>query len=121
MLRAVRSTREHPTADRIYEQVRQEIPSVSLGTIYRILGGLVGEGSVRTIAQGNGPRRYDGTMHPHAHVTCIRCGRVSDAPLPSETGLRVEAERDTGYRVTECEIWWSGLCPECAERDCGTT
>ncbi|MDP6560717.1 MAG: transcriptional repressor [Candidatus Binatia bacterium] len=32
---AVKDETSHPTADQIYEQVRKDVPNISLGTIYR--------------------------------------------------------------------------------------
>jgi Fur family peroxide stress response transcriptional regulator len=37
ILRILKDTRSHPTADSIYEEVRKEIPHISKGTVYRNL------------------------------------------------------------------------------------
>ena len=46
ILRAALSSGSHPTADRIYATVRRELPRISLGTVYRNLQRLVGEGRI---------------------------------------------------------------------------
>ena len=38
ILQVLEDTKAHPTASTIYEEVRKEIPNISLGTIYRNLG-----------------------------------------------------------------------------------
>jgi len=40
ILRVLKRTSSHPTADWVYEQVRKEIPNISLGTVYRNLKSL---------------------------------------------------------------------------------
>ena len=51
------STKEHPTADMVYENVRKEFPNISLGTVYRNLKLLVSEGEAIKIDCGDGCKR----------------------------------------------------------------
>ena len=46
VLRVLNRTTSHPTAKWIYEEVRQEIPDISLGTVYRNLKLLKCEGKI---------------------------------------------------------------------------
>ena len=46
ILAYLHSTKEHPTAEVIYEQVRKEYPRISLATVYRNLNLLVSCGKV---------------------------------------------------------------------------
>ena len=46
ILEALRGTTSHPTADEVYEMVRRRLPRISLGTVYRNLEILSGEGLV---------------------------------------------------------------------------
>ena len=45
----IKSTRTHPTADWIFEHVRETLPKISLGTVYRNLSVLKDEGLVREL------------------------------------------------------------------------
>ena len=45
MLEALRATKEHPTAEMLYNMLKPEYPELSLGTIYRNLSVLVQEGA----------------------------------------------------------------------------
>ena len=49
----LRSTKEHPTADTIYMNVKKEIPNISLGTVYRNLNLLVACGDIIKISCDN--------------------------------------------------------------------
>ena len=70
----------HHTADEVYWAVRRTLPNISLGTVYRNLEVLTQAGLIRTLHLGGGQRLYDGGMHPHYHVRCRECGRISDVP-----------------------------------------
>jgi Fe2+ or Zn2+ uptake regulation protein len=48
----VKSSHDHPTAEKIYERAKKEIPKISLGTVYRILKELAEEGKIREIVIG---------------------------------------------------------------------
>jgi Fur family transcriptional regulator, peroxide stress response regulator len=45
---AVKDDSSHPTADQVYDKVRQRLPNVSLGTVYRNLQKLVAEENSRS-------------------------------------------------------------------------
>ena len=49
---AVRDSREHPTAQMVYDALRPELPKLSLGTVYRNLQQMASEGR---LVQLDGP------------------------------------------------------------------
>ena len=67
ILRVLRNTDTHPTADWVYQEVRKEMPHVSLGTIYRNLKTLVEMGEVQELCYGSSYTRFDGNPHRHYH------------------------------------------------------
>ena len=86
----LRSRTDHPTADTVYENLRQIYPNISLGTVYRNLSLLSDIGEIRKLTNFGSADRYDGRVAPHSHFMCTRCNRVIDMlnvlPLYS-TGL----------------------------------
>ncbi len=68
--RALAASREHPTPESIYEQVRQEVPSISLGTVYKSIrtfsdAGLLREVNllqVRAVAEGERMQLQEGVV-----------------------------------------------------------
>lgn len=46
LLTLLRSTRSHPSADWLYENLRKEFPNISLGTVYRNLAQLAENGDI---------------------------------------------------------------------------
>ena len=71
------STKEHPTAEVVYQHVREEFPKISLGTVYRNLTLLVDMGEAKKISTGDGTDRFDGDTSAHSHYYC-RCCKHND-------------------------------------------
>lgn len=109
---AVSTTKSHPTAEWVYENVRRQLPRVSLGTVYRNLQRLVAEGRLRSFERG-GRIRYDADLELHDHFSCDRCGLLMDIPrmagaLPAERRLRAR-----GFAVAGRTLEFHGLCRKC--------
>ena len=61
---------DHPTADMVYNSVREELPNISLGTVYRNLRFLVDQGDALSLKLGDGREHFDGHVEPHYHFIC---------------------------------------------------
>lgn len=117
MLALLQSSQDHPSADGIFQQLRQEYPDLSLGTVYRNLGQLCAQGTVRRVGTVNGQERYDGRTCPHSHFICNCCGRVVDLPrLSPEEDCVERLSVQYGFTVEGCEFIVRGLCADCTGR-----
>ena len=114
MLALLRGTTCHPPADWVYHQLKAEYPDLSLGTVYRNLNQLCGRGLIRRVGPVNGQERYDGTLSPHSHFICNRCGAILDLPQrsPGQDWLET-ASVQYGFQAEICEFIVRGLCHEC--------
>jgi Fur family peroxide stress response transcriptional regulator len=113
VLAAVRdSGRAHPSAETIFARVRDRLPRISLGTVYRNLQRLVDEGAIGMAQLGDRVVRYDPTPSPHDHFVCLDCGHVDDlvAGVP-EGGIR--AARQAGHAPTSHALVVYGRCRGC--------
>jgi Fur family peroxide stress response transcriptional regulator len=113
VLDIVRNTSTHPTADWVYEQARQVIPNISLGTVYRLLNRLHEEGLVAQLEVGSRKARFDGNPGDHQHIVCEKCGRIADVPDVIDALATQRIEQTTGFRVSTHRVEWFGVCPEC--------
>ena len=113
ILRVVKGTTSHPTADWVYEQVRREIPSVSLGTVYRNLNLLQREGEILELDFGNTLSRFDGNTWNHYHFRCEGCGRIFDVAEPVDREIDKRVARKTGFKVSYHRLEFRGLCKDC--------
>jgi Fur family peroxide stress response transcriptional regulator len=118
ILRIIRSTHRHPTADWIYKKARCEMPNISLGTVYRNLKLLCDEGRIRELTIGSGGKHFDGDMRDHYHLHCISCGCVEDVPHISSRAYSEEIQNLTGYEIHSHRLEFFGLCPNCKKLYC---
>lgn len=118
ILRAVRSTTTHPTAEWVYQTLKPDYTDLSLGTVYRNLAQFKEDGTVMSVGIVNGQERFDGNVAPHTHFVCNRCGAVLDIPderLDPEM-LRRIAKRHK-LRVESGDILLHGICSKCLEEE----
>ena len=115
ILEELRKLKTHPRSDELYTLVRQRLPPVSLGTVYRNLDRLQGEGTAVEIYCGDFVR-YDGNVSPHDHFMCRVCRRVwdFDARHGDSPGVPAESENQAGFQVESQYTMFLGLCPDCA-------
>ena len=107
----------HFTADDVYLKVRQELPNISLGTVYRNLDILSQAGRIRKINLGQGQRQYDGGLHRHYHVQCVHCGKVADVPADRMGDLNAAARETSDFEILDHELGFCGVCAECLAAD----
>ena len=113
IFQALEGDTTHPTADEIFQRVKQNLPSISLATVYRNLKLLADEGIILEISTPEGPNRYDPQTHRHYHFMCKRCERVDDVELPVQRTLERRLEESTRYEVHSHELIFYGICPNC--------
>ena len=116
ILEELRKAFTHPTADEVYSMVRQRLPRISLGTVYRNLDLLVEQGKIHKIEAAGSSKRFDGNLRPHQHVRCQKCGRVADVmfPLPVPDTRRIVLP---GFTITAARLEFDGLCDACVPAD----
>jgi Fur family peroxide stress response transcriptional regulator len=113
ILKVLRSTSSHPTADWVYDQVKKEIPNISFGTVYRNLKLLKDAGEILELDLAAGPSRYNHNVHDHYHFRCNRCGRVFDLDEPVDKDINKRVTANTGLDITGHVLEFRGLCKDC--------
>lgn len=118
---ALHGSPEHPTAESVHAQVRAEMPTVSLRTVYQTLNDLAAMGELAQLDLGTGSSRFDPNLDPHHHLVCDRCGQVYDLHVDF-ADVQVPSGHGHGFRVSTTEIIFRGLCAGCqaAEDDLDT-
>ena len=116
ILKFLLNTRSHPTADDIYDEVREEIPNISKATVYRNLKVLKEVGQVRELNLDGTKGRFEVAIASHYHFRCENCGRVLDLDTPINTELDREVAKQTGLRISHHQLEFRGLCHDCQSR-----
>ena len=111
---AVHASQEHPSAQMVYDLLREEQPRLSLGTVYRNLHQMAQEGMLQEL---EGPTaRFHACLAPHAHIRCTCCGRVMDLSALEEPAP-VRSAAEAGWQVERYSLMLEGICPACAGKD----
>lgn len=113
IFQVVTTTRLHPTAEWVFENVREQIPHISLGTVYRNLSVLKQQGKIRELDFGEGLKRYDAFTDPHYHFVCDECGIVKDLEVPPQTDLNERVKSVIPGVVRTHRLDYFGLCSGC--------
>ena len=115
ILEALKMSKSHPPADKVYEYVRKKLPNVSLGTVYRNLETMYRNGMIVKIDTPDGQKRFDFDTSVHPHFRCEQCGKIEDIPMELHA-----PELDPGNawvknrQVKSSTLHYQGLCEECA-------
>lgn len=112
----MRSRMDHPTAQQVHEALKKDMPSVSLGNVYRNINILIEEGRVTRREFGDGIERYDAISGLHYHFICDTCKTVIDFPMPLQNAIMKKAREMTKNRISGHTILFYGTCDQCQKR-----
>ncbi len=104
---------DHPSADLVFERVRERIPNVSLDTVYRILYWLEDEGLVFRLPISSDRFRFDGDVEPHHHYVCSECGSIFDFYSDDVDRIELPTEVMSFGRIERRHLQVSGICRDC--------
>lgn len=113
ILQELREWHGHPTADQIYGRVRQRLPRISLGTVYRNLEVLAAQGLIQKLDGIGTQRRFDSSPQRHFHVRCLQCGTVDDIRTESTFSIEDIHLQPSDYEICGMHLEFLGLCPDC--------
>jgi Fur family peroxide stress response transcriptional regulator len=105
----------HPSAEEIHRRIKPDLPSLSLGTVYRTLEVFETHGLVSRVHALGEQARFDANLESHHHLVCVRCRRVRDVQDPQLDRLPLPDEALGGFRVLAHRIQVLGLCPDCRD------
>ena len=114
ILTCLRETKAHPSAETLFNQLKPQIPDLSMGTVYRNLTHFKEQGLVTSIATVKGVERFDANTDPHVHFICRECDAVIDLEemqIPESLGQA--AAQCYGGGVESCQLSFTGLCKAC--------
>ncbi len=106
------SRKDHPTADELYWSLRQVMPNISMGTVYRNLSLLTETGQIMRLSYG-GADHFDGNAENHYHLHCTSCGRVFDIEMPMFERMESDAEKHSKAKITSHILTFVGICENC--------
>jgi Fur family peroxide stress response transcriptional regulator len=106
-------SRDHPSAKRIYDEVKKVHPTVSLATVYKTLQILTEHRLIQELDFPEDPARFDSYVQAHMNLVCLRCGKIqdSDDPTAREMIARIAAKAEFTHTGQRLDIY--GICKTC--------
>ena len=115
VLRVIRESDEHLTANEVFDEARRLLPGISFATVYNSLHYLKNKGLIGEIRFGRDATRYDRKLTRHDHALCSNCGKLVDLELSIPVALLEEAANLSKFEAKSIELTLRGLCPECSK------
>lgn len=109
-------TTEHPTAEMIYQKVKEQYPTMSFATVYKSVEIFSKLGVIQVLNTGEDSFRYDAKTSEHPHTKCTKCGRVNDVSHLDARAVESLVENETGFKVNGYQFYFYGICPDCQKK-----
>ena len=114
----LKNTTSHPTVEEIYSKVREKLPRISRGTVYRILSSFKNKGKIIEISYD--VNHYDAKTLPHSHFICESCKKIFDIE-PSQIKGRKLLKEILGDcskigKVNNYQVYFYGKCKKCLKK-----
>lgn len=103
---------DHPTAEMIFNDLKDRIPSLSKTTIYNTMKLFEEHGLVQTIQVDGIESRFDFKRDNRAYAYCKNCKKMWNQPLDSYIVEDIEVP---GLEVEDTIVIFNGICDECRE------
>ena len=117
VLQVIRDADSHLTANEVFAEAKQLLPSISFATVYNSLRYLKDAGHIAEIQFGNGASRFDRMTHRHDHAICTKCGKLVDIEMEHPKELVKMAAKYSRFKPESLEFTLRGICPECVGKD----
>ncbi|MCW3982736.1 MAG: transcriptional repressor [Candidatus Bathyarchaeota archaeon] len=110
------ASREHPSPQKIYTEIKKTNPTVSLATVYSTLGILKEGGLIQELNFPQGQTRYDPNLEPHINLVCTNCGKIFDLDDPTARELVKRAAAKAEFTPTAQRVDVYGVCKHCTHK-----
>ncbi|MFP5212626.1 MAG: Fur family transcriptional regulator [Acidobacteriota bacterium] len=109
---ALYNTKQHPSAEVIYQHVKKRFPMISLGTVYKTLERFFEVGLIQKVSPVTEVARYDANLSPHHHMVCVKCQSIQDAEnLLADQ--KIVMPEGANFHVLRHQVVLQGYCADC--------
>jgi Fe2+ or Zn2+ uptake regulation protein len=114
MHRLLRERDRHLSAEELLGEAAEQLPGVSLPTVYATLELFEELGIIRRVNGGGGTLLWDTRADAHGHMICRRCGRIEDMDIRLDLERARRSAARAGFEPDRAEVVVSGLCADCS-------
>ena len=116
IIEVLKNAYDHPTAEEIYERVKDNKSTSSRGTVYRNLKTLLEKNIVMRISVSDAPDRYDYIRENHSHFICTKCKKVIDFEYNFKIESLKKCLKSDIHFLDSNSITISGICKNCFKK-----
>jgi len=110
IMQYLNNNHNHPTAAKIYSELKRKNPSLSRTTVYNTLETLAKNGVLQVIFITENEMRYDCNITMHHHFICKNCGMIADINVKCKF---LDEMLNGADEVQEVHGYFKGLCKTC--------
>jgi len=115
VLKIIQEHEGHLSADEIYNLARDDVPRLSLSTVYRTLDLLKELDLVTELHLAGDHYRYEAQSGRHQHLVCLGCGKVIEFQCSHCGTIYRELFSQHGFAITSSRVELLGYCEECSK------
>lgn len=108
------NSRDHPTAQQVYDEVKKIHPTVSLATVYKTLQVLKNLDLIQELDLPHGQARFDSYMKPHINLICLQCGNIIDSDDTTALEITSKVAAAAKFKPKGQRIDIFGTCRRCS-------
>ena len=108
-------SKDHPTAEEVFEEVHRIYPTLSLSTVYNTLNILKEMNLVNELAF-NETSRFDPNTKPHINLVCEKCGKIIDVEDKDLEKIIKRVSEENKFVITGHRIDLYGQCGSCSRK-----
>jgi Fur family peroxide stress response transcriptional regulator len=103
----------HPSPEEVFARVKQQIPAISLATVYKNIHLFVESGVLREVSLHHGSQRVEMNEHEHHHMVCSRCKAITDIAAEALDLPPQPKVLPGGFQVERYSVDVIGICSKC--------
>jgi Fur family peroxide stress response transcriptional regulator len=116
ILNELADNHDHPTADAIYQKIKQKMPNISFDTVNRTLIAFAQSGVIKIAEGQGGAKRYDPMTELHHHFHCVKCNRIIDFTNKEYDRIKLPESITNKHQVLGQRIVLDGICRDCKNK-----
>jgi Fur family peroxide stress response transcriptional regulator len=114
IMRSLEGREDHPSAEKIFLELKPSYPTLSIATVYSTTQLLAQADMLRILSIDEKKVYFDPDTRPHAHFMCTCCKKIIDLYVDFEVLTRISL-CDGIDSIDNTEVFHYGICSECAE------
>lgn len=113
----LKNTNKHPSAETIYNELRENYPTMSLATVYKTVASLKEAKLIQELNVGEDSFRYDAETKFHSHIICVECNEVFDFNSPNLlNNIKEEITEQMDFALLYEQVYFYGVCKDCKNK-----